>query len=188
MLKRVAFLACSLMAVLCAACSTGGGTNGSHSTMLPAIAEPVRQAESAANDTAGLADVISIDAGGGAAVSNFVADTDYVGGTTSYPLGAGVVIDTSAANAAPAQLYRTTRESAGSFSYVIKANFVPNQPSVLRLHFAEVFGLKAAQRQSTSRLTTPESSRTSISMLQPATKTTRPSSLTFRWSPMRPAP
>jgi sugar lactone lactonase YvrE len=107
------------------------------------VAASSRQITSVGQSAARL---ISINAGG-PAVGNFVADTGYVNGTTSFDRGKNVVIDTSAANAAPEAVYTTYRDSAGSFSYVYKSAFVPGQPAFVRLHFAEILGLHAGQRE-----------------------------------------
>lgn len=68
-------------------------------------------------------------------------------GTTSVVRGANVTIDTSAANSAPEAVYHTYRDSAGSFSYVIKANFIPDSLAYIQLHFAEIAGLHAGGGQ-----------------------------------------
>lgn len=111
----------------------------------PASNGAARNAASALNGTYYIPEILAINAGG-PALGNFVADTDYVNGNTDLVRGS-VTIDTSATNAAPEAVYTTYRQSAGSFSYVIKANFIPDTPSDLRLHFAEVPGIRAGQRQ-----------------------------------------
>jgi streptogramin lyase len=133
-----------LAALLCVACSGERGTSILSPTSAISPTESTRQQIASVTPSTGR--LISINAGG-TAVGNFVADTDYVDGTTSFERGNNVVIDTSAANAAPAAVYTTYRDSAGSFSYVYKAAFVPGQPAFVRLHFAEVLGLHAGQRQ-----------------------------------------
>jgi hypothetical protein len=71
---------------------------------------------------------------GGAAVSPFVADVDFTGGTT---INHANTIDTSAVtNPAPAAVYQTAR--VGNFSYTIPG-FAANSSHLVRLHFCETY-------------------------------------------------
>jgi fibronectin type 3 domain-containing protein len=93
---------------------------------------------------------VSINAGG-AAVSNsgggdnsFVADEDYVGGTT-YSVTHAVTIPASvAATAAPAAVYQTARE--GATTYTIPG-LTAGSSYTVRLHFAELYFSAAGDRE-----------------------------------------
>jgi hypothetical protein len=78
---------------------------------------------------------------GGNAAGNFVADTDFNGGS---PAATSNTIDTSAVtNPAPQAVYQTER--FGNFTYTIPG-FNPGAPYTVRLHFAEFFWSMAGQR------------------------------------------
>ncbi|MGD0942346.1 MAG: malectin domain-containing carbohydrate-binding protein, partial [Terracidiphilus sp.] len=93
---------------------------------------------------------VSINAGG-AAVSNsgggdnsFVADEDYVGGTT-YSVTHAITIPASvAATAAPAAVYQTARE--GATTYTIPG-LTAGSSYTVRLHFAELYFSAAGDRE-----------------------------------------
>ena len=71
---------------------------------------------------------------GGAAVSPFIADTDFSGGGT---INHANTIDLSGVtNPAPMAVYQTAR--TGNFSYTI-SGFNPGSSHTVRLHFAETF-------------------------------------------------
>ena len=83
--------------------------------------------------------VVQINAGG-PAVTPFVADTDFSGGSAN---STGATIDVSAANSAPAAVYQTGRY--GAFSYSVPG-LTPNTNYTVRLHFAETYWNAAGQR------------------------------------------
>jgi hypothetical protein len=87
--------------------------------------------------------VLGIDAGGGAA-GTYVADTDFVGGST---FSTGAVIDTSGVfQPAPQAVYQTMRYSATpGFAYAI-AGLTPGASYTLRLHFVEPTFASAGSR------------------------------------------
>jgi fibronectin type 3 domain-containing protein len=80
--------------------------------------------------------ILAIDAGG-SAVGSFIADTDYVGGTT---YNSGAVVDTSGVSQpAPQAVYQTVRyvsSTNGSFSYVLPG-LTPGASYTVRLQFAD---------------------------------------------------
>ena len=83
---------------------------------------------------------IAINAGG-PAVSPFLADEDFNGGTT---INHANTIDLSGVtNPAPMAVYQTAR--IGTFSYVIPG-FAPGSSQKVRLHFAETFFATAGSR------------------------------------------
>jgi hypothetical protein len=83
---------------------------------------------------------IQINAGGGA-VSPFVADTDFSGGTT---VGTANTIDTSGVtNPAPVAVYQSNRY--GNFTYTVPG-LTANASYTVRLHFAETYWTAAGQR------------------------------------------
>jgi len=139
---RAGILAWSLVAIAIAGC----GSPGSHSSnLVPSTLDAsVRRLSMSTTGSFGQR-IISINSGG-PTIGNFVADTDFSDGTTSEVRGPNVTIDTSAVGAAPEAVYDTYRQSAGSFSYEFD-NLIPSGQYTLRLHFAEVFGLGAGQRQ-----------------------------------------
>jgi hypothetical protein len=78
---------------------------------------------------------------GGPAVSPFIADVDFAGGTAS---GTGNTIDTSAVtNPAPMAVYQTER--FGNFTYTIPG-LNAGASYTVRLHFAEFYWTAAGQR------------------------------------------
>ena len=94
----------------------------------------------AASPAAGVADVHSSNAGGGAS-GTFAADTDASGGST-YSTSAA--IDTSGVHfPCSATVYQTERY--GSFTYTLPS-LTPGASYTLRLHFAEVYWSAAGQR------------------------------------------
>lgn len=133
----------------CAACSGGNVTRVLPGTGASSDRGATRTAQSALNGQPYVTPLFLAINAGGSAVGDFVADTDFVNGTTSYVRGANARIDASAPNAAPEDVYLTYRQSAGSFSYVLKGGSLYGGYSspFVRLHFAEVLGLRAGQRQ-----------------------------------------
>jgi hypothetical protein len=78
---------------------------------------------------------------GGAAVTPFVADTDFSGGATASVTNA---IDTSAVtNPAPQAVYQSNRY--GNFTYTIPG-LTASSTYTVRLHFAEEYWTAAGQR------------------------------------------
>jgi Malectin domain len=84
---------------------------------------------------------IAINAGG-PAVSPFVADTDFAGGSTINH--ANTIDLTGVTNPAPMQVYQTAR--VGNFTYTIPGLTAGSSHSV-RLHFAETFWTAAGKRK-----------------------------------------
>jgi hypothetical protein len=84
--------------------------------------------------------VLQINSGGGA-VSPFVADEDFSGGTASSVIS--TISTTGVANAAPAAVYQSERW--GVFTYTIP-NLTPNATYTVRLHFAEIAFSSAGAR------------------------------------------
>jgi chitodextrinase len=83
---------------------------------------------------------IAIDSGG-PAVSSFLADEDFTGGST---INHANNIDVSGVrNPAPVAVYQTAR--VGNFSYTI-SGFAPGTTQMVRLHFAETFFAAAGSR------------------------------------------
>lgn len=83
---------------------------------------------------------VAIDAGG-AGAGNFVADTDFSGGTAATHTP---TVDTSGVtNAAPQEVYQTER--FGNFTYTIPG-LTANASYTVRLHFAETFWTTTGQR------------------------------------------
>jgi len=99
---------------------------------------PANQAS--AQTPAASSTTIQINAGG-AAVSPFVADEDFSGGST---INHANTIDLSGVtNPAPMAVYQTAR--TGNFTYTIPG-FNPNSTQTIRLHFAETFFNSAGSR------------------------------------------
>jgi hypothetical protein len=109
--------------------SNGGGTSG-----------PSNQAS--ATTQAGSTGPVQINSGG-PAVSPFVADTGFTGGST---INHANTIDLSGVtNPAPMAVYQTAR--IGGFSYTIPATALAAGSShTIRLHFAETFWTSAGSR------------------------------------------
>ncbi len=109
--------------------TNSGGTSG-----------PSNQAS--ATTQAGTAGPVQINSGG-PAVSPFVADTGFTGGST---INHANTIDLSGVtNPAPMALYQTAR--VGNFSYTIpSAAFAAGSSHTVRLHFAETFWTAAGSR------------------------------------------
>ncbi len=81
-----------------------------------------------------LSQVVQINCGSTTAVSPFVADVDFSGGTT---INHANTIDTSkVTNPAPTAVYQTAR--SGTFTYTI-GGFTAGATSTVRLHFAETY-------------------------------------------------
>jgi hypothetical protein len=78
---------------------------------------------------------------GGSAVSPFVADTDYSGGTATT--STNTVSTSGVTNPAPAAGYQTNR--FGNFSYSIPG-LTANSTYTVRLHFAETYWTTTGQR------------------------------------------
>jgi fibronectin type 3 domain-containing protein len=85
--------------------------------------------------------VIQINAGG-AAVSPFIADTDY--NTGNQASSSATIATTGVTNAAPAAVYQSVRWNA-SFTYTIPG-LTANAAYVVRLHFVELTFTGAGQR------------------------------------------
>ncbi|HTC93915.1 MAG TPA: malectin domain-containing carbohydrate-binding protein [Terriglobales bacterium] len=83
---------------------------------------------------------IAINAGG-PAVSPFLADEDFAGGTTITH--ANTIDLTGVTNPAPMAVYQTAR--IGNFTYTI-GGFAPGSSQKVRLHFAETFFTTAGSR------------------------------------------
>ncbi|HWX54029.1 MAG TPA: malectin domain-containing carbohydrate-binding protein [Verrucomicrobiae bacterium] len=98
--------------------------------------------QASATTPAGSAGPVQINSGG-PAVSPFVADTGFTGGTT---INHANTIDLSGVtNPAPMAVYQTAR--IGSFTYTIPATvFAPGSSHTVRLHFAETFWSAAGSR------------------------------------------
>ena len=87
------------------------------------------------------ADVVDINAGGGAAAP-YAADEDFTGGSESSTTAA---INTSqVANPAPQAVYQSER--FGDFTYTIP-NLTPGATYTVNLHFAEIYWTAAGKRQ-----------------------------------------
>jgi hypothetical protein len=78
---------------------------------------------------------------GGPAVSPFLADVDFNGGSTINH--ANTIDLTGVTNPAPAAVYQTAR--VGNFTYTIPG-FAPGSTQTVRLHFAETFFAAAGSR------------------------------------------
>jgi len=79
---------------------------------------------------------------GGPAISPFVADMDFAGGTTINH--ANTINLTGVTNPAPMQVYQTAR--IGNFTYTIPGSTAGSSHTV-RLHFAETFWTAAGKRR-----------------------------------------
>ncbi len=78
---------------------------------------------------------------GGPAVAPFIADTDFVNGSTVT--STNTIITSGVANAAPQAVYQSNRY--GTFGYTI-GNLVAGKTYTVRLHFAETYWTAAGQR------------------------------------------
>ena len=109
--------------------TNAGGTSGSSN-------------QASATTQAGSAGPVQINSGG-PAVSPFVADTGFTGGST---INHANTIDLSGVtNPAPMAVYQTAR--IGNFTYTIPATaFAAGSSHTVRLHFAETFWTAAASR------------------------------------------
>src|SRR6202011_4188282 len=90
------------------------------------------QASATTQSTVG-SQLVAINAGG-AAVGSFLADQDYVGGTTISH--ANTINTTKVVNPAPAAVYQTGR--VGNFTYTI-GGFKTVTNYIVRLHFCETY-------------------------------------------------
>ncbi|WP_158942209.1 malectin domain-containing carbohydrate-binding protein [Granulicella sp. S190] len=79
---------------------------------------------------------------GGAAVSPFVADTDFSGGST-YAVS-NAISTAGVTNPAPVAVYQDARE--GTFTYTVPG-FVAGSTHTVRLHFAELYFSATGQRE-----------------------------------------
>src|SRR5262249_11246582 len=84
--------------------------------------------------------VVQINAGG-PAVSPFIADVDFSGGSTIKH--ANTIDLTGVTNPAPAAVYQTAR--IGNFSYTV-GGFAASSSHTVRLHFAETFWTATGKR------------------------------------------
>jgi len=109
--------------------TNAGGTSGSSN-------------QASATTQAGSAGPVQINSGG-PAVSPFVADTGFTGGST---INHANTIDLSGVtNPAPMAVYQTAR--IGNFTYTIPATaFAAGSSHTVRLHFAETFWTAAGSR------------------------------------------
>jgi len=99
------------------------------------------QASATTSASTGSCTSICIDSGSTTAVSPFVADVDFTGGTT---INHANTIDTSkVTNPAPAAVYQTAR--VGNFTYTI-GGFTANSSHTVRLHFCETYFATAGSR------------------------------------------
>jgi hypothetical protein len=88
-----------------------------------------------ASATTSASSATQINCGTNTAVSPFVADVNFTGG--SFATATANTIDLSAVtNPAPMAVYQTARK--GTFSYTI-GGFAPSSSHVVRLHFAEIW-------------------------------------------------
>ncbi len=85
---------------------------------------------------------VAINAGGGT-VGSFIADTDFVGGST-YTNTSKPVVTQGVAGAAPAAVYADEHEG-GSFTYTVPG-LTPGSTHTVRLHFAELYFSQPNQR------------------------------------------
>jgi hypothetical protein len=79
---------------------------------------------------------------GGTAISPFVADTDFSGGST-YAVS-NTISTKGVTNPAPVAVYQDARE--GTFTYTVPG-FVAGSTHTVRLHFAELYFSTAGQRE-----------------------------------------
>ncbi len=99
------------------------------------------QASATTSASSGSCTSICIDSGSTTAVSPFVADEDFTGGTT---INHANTIDTShVTNPAPAAVYQTAR--VANFTYTI-GGFTANSSHNVRLHFCETYFSTAGSR------------------------------------------
>ena len=106
--------------------SNSGGTSG-----------PSNQASATTQAASGIVQINS----GGPAVSPFIADVDFTGGSTINH--ANTINVSGVTNPAPAAVYQTAR--IGNFSYTIPG-FTAGSSHTVRLHFAETFWTSAGSR------------------------------------------
>jgi hypothetical protein len=107
------------------------------------------QANATTSASTGPCTSICIDSGSTTAVSSFVADKDFTGGTTIDH--ANTINTSKVTNPAPAAVYQTARVTATAgagttFSYTI-GGFTANSSHTVRLHFCETFWTAAGKRQ-----------------------------------------
>ncbi len=89
-------------------------------------------------------DVIAINANGPAiAGTDWIADTDYIGGGSENPDGNTITIPSGMANAAPQAVYNTMRN--GTPTYAIP-NLTPGASYIVDLHFNEDYFTTPGQR------------------------------------------
>lgn len=79
---------------------------------------------------------------GGAATGTFSADSNFVGGATSYTDGA--INLSGVSNAAPQAVYQTDRWGVSTYTV---PDLTPGKQYTVRLHFAEYYWTKAGQRR-----------------------------------------
>jgi hypothetical protein len=89
--------------------------------------------------------VLSIDAGG-AATGNFVADTDYSGGTAASTTAA---INTAqiTGSVPPQAVFQSERYGASTYTIRGYSGYAPGSPHTVTLYFAEIYWTAAGQRQ-----------------------------------------
>jgi hypothetical protein len=71
---------------------------------------------------------------GGAAISNFVADSYFTGSTNTFSVATAIVL-TNATSAAPEVVYQSERWGECTYSL---SNLIPTKDYLVRLHFAEI--------------------------------------------------
>jgi len=99
------------------------------------------QASATTSGSTGSCTSICIDSGSTTAVSPFVADEDFAGGTTIDH--ANTINTSKVTNPAPAAVYQTAR--VGNFTYTI-GGFTANSSHTVRLHFCETYFTASGKR------------------------------------------
>jgi hypothetical protein len=115
---------------------------GSHSSTLPALSDKAPSAVAKPRSASAPADLVAIDAGGGAAGS-FAPDQDFSANSWTYTTTAAID-SSSLTNPAPQTVYQSEREG-NSFSYTIPGLNAGTAYTV-RLSFAELWWKAAGKR------------------------------------------
>ncbi len=120
-------------------CGGGGAAIPANAPSLTAAQQttPTRKSSSVAQSM-----IIGIDAGGGAAGSGWVGDTDYSGGGTSATTAP---VNTNNVNSPAPQAVYLSQRYGGTFQYAIPS-LTANAAYTVRLHFAETFFTAPNQR------------------------------------------